>query len=204
MELSAAGLVERLGREGPLHIVRGGSYAHEAAACRCAGRYFGSRTTSSPMWGFRLARDVQPDDLRITPQPIDVASALQTGRLWPLSPTAEQSSGPTEGHSRARTVRDWTSWKPLDGSRCFRTCRLTGEREEQEHEFGGWTLRECGPGQLFNRQGWHCLAHLGPRSRTRALWRDRQCHCPSSSNPHDREPVWRNGHVRKASQGVFK
>jgi formylglycine-generating enzyme required for sulfatase activity len=44
--------------EGPLHVVRGGCYAHEAAACRCGGRFFGSRDMRSPLWGFRLARDV--------------------------------------------------------------------------------------------------------------------------------------------------
>lgn len=43
----------------PYYIVKGGSYYHEAAACRVGGRYFGSKRTRSPLWGFRLAMDAE-------------------------------------------------------------------------------------------------------------------------------------------------
>jgi formylglycine-generating enzyme required for sulfatase activity len=42
----------------PIYIVRGGSFAHEAIACRSAGQYFGRQDTKSEMWGFRLALDM--------------------------------------------------------------------------------------------------------------------------------------------------
>jgi len=43
----------------PIYIVRGGSFAHEAAACRSGGRYFGSQNTRSNLWGFRFAWDTK-------------------------------------------------------------------------------------------------------------------------------------------------
>jgi iron(II)-dependent oxidoreductase len=45
-------------RDAPVYVVRGGSYAHTADACRSGGRYFGGRDMKSPLWGFRLARDI--------------------------------------------------------------------------------------------------------------------------------------------------
>jgi formylglycine-generating enzyme required for sulfatase activity len=42
----------------PIYIVRGGSFAHEALACRSAGRYFGRQDTQSKMWGVRLALNI--------------------------------------------------------------------------------------------------------------------------------------------------
>jgi formylglycine-generating enzyme required for sulfatase activity len=44
-----------------MYIVRGGCYAHEAAACRCGGRFCGRDETYSPAWGFRVAMDVPAD-----------------------------------------------------------------------------------------------------------------------------------------------
>jgi formylglycine-generating enzyme required for sulfatase activity len=41
------------------YIVRGGSFAHEAAACRSGGRYYGRQNTRSNLWGFRLASDTK-------------------------------------------------------------------------------------------------------------------------------------------------
>lgn len=53
-----SGIADESPANEPRYVVRGGCYAHEAAACRSAGRYFGGQDARSPVWGFRLAMDV--------------------------------------------------------------------------------------------------------------------------------------------------
>lgn len=43
----------------PFFVVKGGSYYHGPDACRCGGRYFGRIDEKSPLWGFRLAKDIK-------------------------------------------------------------------------------------------------------------------------------------------------
>jgi formylglycine-generating enzyme required for sulfatase activity len=66
--------------KGPLYVVRGGCYAHEGAACRCGGRYFGcSRYEVSPVG--LSTRNERP----MTPK-VRVSTAFQSPRPFPENP----------------------------------------------------------------------------------------------------------------------
>jgi len=56
---SLASLSPEFSGKGPLYLVRGGCYAHDAISCRSGGRFFGARDMRSPLWGFRLAISVR-------------------------------------------------------------------------------------------------------------------------------------------------
>ena len=45
--------------DAPIYIVGGGSFAHEAVACRSGGKYYGRQDTRSHLSGFRFAWETE-------------------------------------------------------------------------------------------------------------------------------------------------
>ena len=73
------------------------------------------------------------------------------------------------------------------------------QRSDHQHVVGGRPLRQRRPGQLLGGQGGHRLDDLGAGPRARALRGDRQLHLPPGPDPHDREPLRRDGQGRERS-----